>query len=346
MIKSLIGRVVEGKDLDATAMEQAVDAIFRGEVSPVQIAGLLIALRMKGETAEELAAAASAMRKHAVPVVTRAVEPILDTCGTGGDGSDSFNISTIAAIVVAACGVTVAKHGNRAATSKAGSADVLEALGIDLNLSPDRVGRCIDELGIGFMFARSHHPAMKHAAPVRAELGARTLFNWLGPLTNPAGATHQLLGVGDPSRLEIMAEVLGLLGSKGAWVVHGHGGLDEVSLSGPTRVAALRGREVHCFQIEPSDFGVEPADLGALRGGDAAHNAEIARAVLSGERGPRRDAVVANAGAALCAAGVASSPREGSARAAGAIDSGAASAKLAAWVAFAGTPAPAGSGAS
>ena len=339
MIKSLIARVVDGKDLDAAAMEQAVDAILRGDVSPVQIAGLLIALRMKGETVEELTAAASVMRRHAVPVVTRAAEPVLDTCGTGGDGSDSFNISTVAAVVVAACGVTVAKHGNRAATSKSGSADVLEALGIDLNLTPERIGRSIDELGIGFMFARVHHPAMKHAAPVRAELGARTLFNWLGPLTNPAGATHQLLGVGDPSRLEIMAEVLGRLGSKGAWVVHGHGGLDEVSLSGPTRVAALRGGEVHCFQVESSDFGIEPADVSALRGGDAAHNAEIARAVLGGERGPRRDAVVVNAGAALCAAGASSSPRDAAARAAAAIDSGAARAKLAAWVSFAGSAA-------
>jgi anthranilate phosphoribosyltransferase len=259
--------------------------------------------------------------------------PILDTCGTGGDGSGSFNISTISAIVVAAAGVTVAKHGNRAATSKAGSADMLEALGIDLALPPERIGRCIDEVGIGFMFARVHHPAMKHAGPVRAELGVRTLFNFLGPLTNPAGATHQLLGVSDASRLEIMAEVLRLLGCQGAWVVHGHGGLDEIALSGSTKVAALRDGSVRCFEVEPSDFGVERADAAALLGGDAARNAAIARAILAGERGAQRDAVIINAGAALCAAGVASSPREGAERAIRAIDSGAAKHKLEAWVA-------------
>lgn len=334
MMKRLIAEVVEGKDLDAASMEQAIDGVLRGEATPAQIAGLLVALRMKGETAEELAAAARAMRKHAVVVETRAALPILDTCGTGGDGSDSFNISTVAAIVVAACGVSVAKHGNRAASSKSGSADVLEALGIDLNMSPERIGRCIDEVGIGFMFARVHHPAMKHAAPVRAELGVRTLFNWLGPLTNPAAATHQLLGVGDGSRLEIMAEVLRKLGAQGAWVVHGHGGLDEVSLSGPTRVAALQDGQVRCFELAPEDFGIEPAAGAELRGGDAARNAEIARAILAGERGPQRDAVVVNAAAALCAAGVASSPREAAARAAGAIDSASAREKLDHWIAF------------
>jgi anthranilate phosphoribosyltransferase len=335
MIGGLIARVADGHDLDASSMEQAVDAILRGEVSPVQIAGLLVALRMKGETAEELAAAARTMRKHMVPVTTRAAAPIVDTCGTGGDGSGSFNISTVAAIVVAACGVTVAKHGGRAATSKTGSADVIEALGVDLDLAPDGIARCLDELGLAFLFARAHHPAMRHAAPVRAELGVRTLFNWVGPLSNPAGATHQLLGIGDPSRLEIMAEVLRQLGCKGAWVVHGHGALDEVSLSGQTRVAELRGGQVRCFEVGPADFGVAPGELAALRGGDAAHNAEITRAILGGERGPRRDAVVLNAGATLCAAGLAASPREAAARAAAALDSGAAREKLARWVALA-----------
>jgi anthranilate phosphoribosyltransferase len=336
VIKQWIGQVVEGRDLGGAAMEQAMDAVFRGELSAVQIAALLVALRMKGETTEELAAAARSMRRHSIKVELGTREPVLDTCGTGGDGSDSFNISTVSAIVVAACGVTVAKHGNRAASSRVGSADVLEALGVDLNLPPERIARCIDEVGIGFMFARVHHPAMKHAGPVRGELGIRTLFNWLGPLANPAGPTHQLLGVGDGSRLEMMAEVLRELGARGAWVVHGHGGMDEVSLSGPTRVAALRGGVVDCFQVEPSDFGVEAADANALRGGDAAENAAIARGILAGDKGPKRAAVVVNAAAALCAAGVAGSPREGAERAAGAIDSGAAKAKLDQWLTFIG----------
>jgi anthranilate phosphoribosyltransferase len=333
MIKDAIARVVEGRDLGAAAMEQAIELVLRGETTPAQTAALLIALRMKGESGEELAAAAQAMRRHALPVTLKSAPPILDTCGTGGDGSGSFNISTVSAIVASAAGVTVAKHGNRAATSKSGSADVLEALGIDLSLSAERVARCVDEVGIGFLFARAHHPAMKHAAPVRAEIGVRTLLNLVGPLTNPAGATHQLLGVGDGKLLELMADVLRRLGSQGAWVVHGHGGLDEVSLSGPTRVAALRDGSVKLFEIEPADFGLERADAAALRGGDATENAAIARAILDGERGPRRDAVVANTAAALCAAELASSPKEGAERAAQAIDSGAAKRKLDAWVA-------------
>jgi anthranilate phosphoribosyltransferase len=339
MIGALIARVADGHDLEPAAMEQAVDAILRGEASAVQTAGLLVALRMKGETAQELAAAARTMRKHMITVPCRARTPIVDTCGTGGDGSGTFNISTVAAVVVAACGVTVAKHGGRAATSKtAGSADLIEALGIDLNLAPEHIARCLDGGGIGFMFARVHHPAMKHAAPVRAELGVRTLFNWIGPLSNPAGATHQLLGIGDPSRLEIMAEVLRQLGGQGAWIVHGHGGLDEVSLSGPTRVAELRVGQVRCFEVGPADFGVEPCEVTALRGGDAQQNVEIVHAILAGQRGPRRDAVVVNAAATLCAAGVTATPREAAERAAHAIDSGAAREKLAQWIALARAP--------
>jgi anthranilate phosphoribosyltransferase len=335
-MKALIARLVEGETLDAVSMEQAMDAILRGEATPTQIAALLIALRIKGESAVEIAAAARVMRKHAVAVPVRVSGPLLDTCGTGGDGSDSFNISTVAAIVVAACGVSVAKHGNRAASSKSGSADVLEALGVDINAPAERIARSIEQVGIGFMFARAHHPAMKHVGPVRAELGVRTLFNFLGPLANPASATHQLLGVGDGSRLQAMAEVLSMLGTQGAWIVHGHGGLDEVSLSGPTRVAELRDGKVRTFELQPSDFGVPLAELGALRGGDAAENAAIARAILAGERGPKRDAVVVNAGAALCAAGVADSPADGARRAAAVLDDGRAQAKLAAWTAFGG----------
>ena len=335
-MKPIIAKLVAGETLDGESMEQAMDAILRGEASHAQMAALLVALRIKGESAGEIAAAARAMRRHSVPVTVRVRGPLVDTCGTGGDGSDSFNISTVAAIVVAACGVSVAKHGNRAASSKSGSADVLEALGVDVNASAERIARCIEQVGIGFMFARAHHPAMKHVGPVRAELGVRTLFNFLGPLANPAGATHQLLGVGDGSRLEMMADVLVALGTQGAWVVHGHGGFDEVSLSGPTRVAEARDGRVRSFELTPADFGVERADAAQLAGGDAAHNAGIARSILAGERGPKRDAVVVNAAATLCAAGVAGSPLEGARLAAAVLDDGRARAKLDAWVAFAG----------
>ena len=339
-MKPLIAKLVAGEALDAESMDLAMETVLRGEASPAQTAALLIALRMKGETAGEIAAAARALRRHLVPVAVQRRGVIVDTCGTGGDGSDSFNVSTTAAIVVAACGVVVAKHGNRAASSKCGSADVLEALGIALEAPPERIARCIEQIGIGFMFSRAHHPAMKHVGPIRAEIGVRTLFNFIGPLANPAGATHQLLGVGDGSRLETMAEVLAMLGTEGAWVVHGHGGLDEVSLSGPTRVAEVRDGRVRSFELEPSDFGVANAEPGALLGGDAAHNAAITRSILAGERGPKRDAVVVNAAAALCAAGVADSPAEGARMAAAALDDGRARAKLAAWVAF-GSTAPA-----
>jgi anthranilate phosphoribosyltransferase len=333
-MKELIARVVGGSDLSAEEITQAMDAILGGAAIPTQIAALLVALRIKGETAAELAAAARAMRRHALPVKVASPPPLLDTCGTGGDGSGTFNISTISAIVVAATGVKVAKHGNRAATSRTGSADLLEALGVDLNLPAEAIARSIDELGIGFMFARVHHPAMRHVGPVRAEIGVRTLFNWLGPLTNPAGVTHQLLGVGDGTKLEIMAAALCDLGIEGAWVVHGHGGLDEVSLSGPTRVARVRAAKVDSFTVNPEDFGVPPAPGGALTGGDVEQNIALCHSILDGTRGPQRDAVVINAAAALCAAGVETDPRAAAARAATAIDSGAARAKLKAWIAF------------
>jgi anthranilate phosphoribosyltransferase len=333
-MREQIASLVAGRDLDAAAMEGAVETILRGEATPAQIGALLVALRMKGETVLELAAAARVMRCHAVPVRVTRPGIVLDTCGTGGDGSGSFNISTAAAIAVAAAGVTVAKHGNRAATSRAGSADVLEALGVPLDLSPERVGACIDAIGIGFMFARAHHPAMRHVAGARSEIGVRTLFNLLGPLSNPAGATHQLLGVSEAAKLDTMAHVLCALGAVGAWVVHGDGGLDEVSPSGTTRVAAVRNGRVERFDLAPGDFGYDPVPADALRGGDASHNAAIVRAVLGGERGPARDAVVINAAAALCVAGAVATPREGAVRAAHAVDSGAACEKLAAWVAF------------
>jgi len=333
-MKELIARVVEGSDLSAEEITRVMDTILGGAAVPTQIAALLVAMRMKGETAAELAAAARAMRRHAVAVKVASQPPLLDTCGTGGDGSDTFNISTISAIVVAASGVRVAKHGNRAATSRLGSADLLEALGVDLNLPAESIARCIDEIGIGFMFARVHHPAMRHVSPVRAEIGLRTLFNWIGPLTNPAGATHQLVGIGDGSKLEVMAAALCELGVEGAWVVHGHGGLDEVSLSGPTRVARVSAAKVDCFTVNPDDFGIPSAPQGALAGGDVEQSVALCRAILDGTRGPQRDAVIINAAAALCVTGVESDPRAAAARAAKAIDSGAARAKLTAWIAF------------
>jgi len=333
-MREAIATVVEGGDLLPAQMETAMAAMLSGEATAAQVAALLIALRMKGETAEELATAATVMRRHAVPVEVDADGPVLDTCGTGGDGSGSFNISTVSAIVLAACGVKVAKHGNRAASSKCGSADVLEALGVSLEMPPSDIGRCISEVGIGFMFARAHHPAMKHVGPVRAELAVRTMFNLLGPITNPADASHRLLGVGDESKLGLMAGALKGAGVEAAWVVHGHGGLDEVALSGPTRVVTLARGEIGNMEVTPEDFGVEVAPQEALAGGDASENAAIARSILAGDTGPRRDAVLINAGAALCVAGVASSPREGAERAASAIDSGGAADKLAAWAGF------------
>lgn len=335
MIGEIVARVVEGEDLDAPSMERAMDAILSGQATEAQIAGLAVALRMKGETAVEIAAAARAMRARCDRVDLGGGDaPLLDTCGTGGDGAGTFNVSTVSAIVVAAAGVRVAKHGNRAISSRAGSADVLEALGVPVQAPFEVVKRSVDEVGIGFLFAPAHHGALRHAAPVRRALGIRTFFNLLGPLSSPAGATHQLVGIYDPRRVAQIAEVLGMLGLGAAWVVHGDGGLDEIATSGPTTVARLAKGRVTVDEIGPRDFGIEPSPADGLRGGDAAHNAAIARAVLAGERGTPRDAVVINAGAALCVAGVAGDPREGAERAAAAIDSGRARATLERWIAI------------
>ncbi|MCZ7684363.1 MAG: anthranilate phosphoribosyltransferase [Sandaracinaceae bacterium] len=331
MIADAITRAVSGEPLEGALMEGAMEAILAGSASPAQIAALAVALRMKGETAEELGAAARVLRRRAVPLALER-ERLLDTCGTGGDGAGTFNISTVCAIVVAACGVPVAKHGNRAVSSRSGSADVLEALGVPLDPDPAAAARTLDRLGIAFLFAPAFHGALKHAAPVRRELGLRTFFNLLGPLANPAGATHQLLGVYDPARVRQIAEVLGALGVRGAWVVHGHGGLDEVSPSGPTRVAVLSGGLVAERTVEPADFGLDAVPLASIAGGDARENARIARAVLSGERGPARAAVVINAAAALCAAGETDDLHEARARAERAIDAGAALALLDRWI--------------
>ena len=331
MIARVIQALVSGRDLSADEVEAAMDVILDGKASGAQIAAFVVALRMKGESAEEIAAAALALRKHCQTIQPQVDGPLLDTCGTGGDGLHTFNISTAAALVAAASGVAVAKHGNRAVSSKAGSADVLEALGVRIDLPSERVERCIEEAGIGFLFAPTHHSAMRHAAPVRRELGIRTLFNLLGPLSNPAAATHQVVGVYDASRVEQLAEALGALGLTGAWVVHGAGGLDEVSPSGPTQIAQLAEGEVTTFELSPSDFGLPEVPIEALRGGDASRNAEIIRAVLRGDEGPARVAVLLNAAAALQVTGLAPDPMGAVQRAAEAIDSGAAAATLERW---------------
>ncbi len=332
-VRSALARVLERHELSRAEMQAAMNEILEGAASQSQLAALAIALRMRGESAGELAAAAGVLRARADRVQLEVDGPILDTCGTGGDGLGTFNISTVAAIVVASAGVTVAKHGNRAVSSKAGSADVLEALGVRIDLPVQRVGEIIRTIGIGFLFAPAHHGAMKHAAPVRRELGVRTFFNLLGPLANPAGATHQLLGVYDRTRVRTMCEVLQQLGSHGAWVVHGAGGLDEISTEGPTHVAKLVDGVVVEAELSPAHFGLEPVPLRALVGGDAEVNGAIARTVLSGEKSAPRTAVLLNAAAALMVAGRADTPREGAQLAAACIDDGRAGALLERWAA-------------
>lgn len=338
MIADAIKKVVGGDDLSSSEVEGVMDFILQGHASNAQIAAFVVGLRMKGESSDEIAAAARSLRKQCDAITPRVDGPLLDTCGTGGDGLHTFNISTASAIVVAASGVAVAKHGNRAVSSRAGSADVLEALGVQIDTSAAAVTRSIEELGIGFLFAPSHHGAMRHVAPVRRELGIRTLFNLLGPLANPASATHQVVGVFDRERVKQLAEALGALGLTAAWVVHGTGGLDEVSPSGPTRVAQLRGGEVTTFDVSPDDFGLDPVPLEALRGGDARENADIVRSVLRGEQGAPRTAVLINAAAALCVADARMSPATAADRAAQAVDSGAADRLLERWVEQTKTP--------
>ena len=315
--------VVEGKDLTRAQAAEAVDAMLEGGAPVAQIAALLVALRIKGETPDEIAGAAQAMRARARKIEVP-LDRLIDTCGTGGDGSHTFNISTASAFVAAAGGARVAKHGNRAVSSRCGSADVLAALGVEVELEPQAVAACIDECGIGFLFAPRHHAAMRHVAPVRKELGLRTLFNLLGPLANPAGARRQLLGVYAAPLVPVLARTLAELGCDRAFVVHGDGGLDEISTSGPTRVAEVRGTKVREFEILPEQVGVKRAPLEALKGGDPAQNADMLRGVLRGEDGARRQAVLLNAGAALAAAGVCEEVAEGVSLAAKNIDNGAA----------------------
>ena len=335
-MKTLIAKLEDNGHLSRLEADAAMEEILSGRAGEESIIALLSVLREKGETVEELVGFARAMRRHATPIFpdgSRPDELLVDTCGTGGDASGTFNISTTAAFVVAGAGVRVAKHGNRSISSKCGSADVLEALGISLGLSPERAGAAVREIGIGFLFAPAMHTAMRHAMPARRILG-RTAFNLLGPLTNPAGARAQVVGVFSDNVVEKIALVLCELGVDHAFVVHGAGGLDEISLSGETKVGEVIGNSVRLYEITPEDFGLERAPLSAISGGDAADNAKILRAILCGEHGARRDIVVANAAAALVAAGRSADFLEGALLAAESIDSRAALEKLDALIGF------------
>ena len=325
--------LLDGHHLSRADARELMGSIMDGEETPAQIAGFLVALRTKGETADEIAGFAEAMREHVV-AVTPERSPVVDIVGTGGDGAGTFNISTAAAIVAAAAGAAVAKHGNRAASSAAGSADVLEELGITLEQSPERIAHSIDELGFGFMFARAHHPAMRHVASVRQELGIRTVFNILGPLANPAGACDGVFGVYSADLAPTYAEALAELGSRRAFVVHGEGGLDELAPYGRSLVFEVVAGDVREWELDPRDLGIDPAEPEALRGGSAAENAATIRAVFTGERGGRRDAVLLNAAGALVAAGLASDLGEGLGLGGEAIDSGVVTSRLDELVAF------------
>ncbi len=301
MLKPYLKKIIHHQNLSAQEAQEAMTVIMSGQATDAQIGGFLVGLRMKGETVPEIIGSARAMRAHAAPIsLSLGDEDLLDTAGTGGDGAHTFNISTTAAFVVAGAGRKVAKHGNRAASSRCGSADVLAEAGVRLDLTPAQVGRCIQEVGIGFLFAPAFHPAMKHAIGPRRQLGQRTIFNLLGPLTNPAGATHQIIGVFDPALTEPMAQVLGELGGRAAIVAHGHGGLDELTTSGPNRISHLRNGRVSTYEFDARDLNLRPADAELLRGGDPARNAQMMRDILSGkDETPRRDVVLLNAAAAL-----------------------------------------------
>jgi len=328
VIQGTIARLLDGHDLTRDDACETMRTIMRGEATPAQIAGFLVALRAKGETADEIAGCAEAMREHVLRVNPQRSD-LVDIVGTGGDGANTYNISTAAALVAAGAGAAIAKHGNRAASSASGAADVLEALGFRLELPPERIEQSIDELGFGFLFAQAHHPAMKHAAPIRRELATRTVFNVLGPLTNPAGARALMLGVYSPALTRTLAEALVQLGTERAYVVHGAAGIDELSPCGPNLVCEVENGTVREYELDPADLGVERCDPAELRGADPASNAAALRTVLSGEdRGGHRSAVILNAAGGIAAAGHAESLREGIVRAREAIDSGAAAARL------------------
>jgi anthranilate phosphoribosyltransferase len=340
MIKEAISKVVEKQDLSESEMVGVMSEIMGGEATPAQVGAFITALRMKGETVDEITGAARVMRDRATPIRVGKVldldrdeinldrETILDTCGTGGSGTKSFNISTTVAFVVAACGVKVAKHGNRSVSSACGSADVLEALGVNLGVTPEKVEQCINTIGVGFLFAPALHGAMKHAIGPRREIGIRTIFNILGPLTNPASADCQVLGVYRRDLVGVLARVLAKLGCRRGFIVHGEDGMDEVTLTGTTSVAEIRDGEVMTYEVSPEDYGLCRCALEDLRGGDAGENATIVRGILSGETGPKSDVVLLNAAFGLVAAGVATDVRDGLALARVAIRDGSALAKL------------------
>lgn len=330
LFRPLLAKVASGAALTREESAYVFDKMMSGEATPSQMGALLMGLRVRGETVEEIAGAVSVMREKMLPVTAPA--GAVDVVGTGGDASGSYNISTCASFIVAGAGVPVAKHGNRALSSKSGAADVLMALGIKIDLPPAGISRCIGETGIGFMFAPSHHPAMKHVGPTRVELGTRTIFNLLGPLSNPAGVKHQMVGVFAKSWITPLAEVLRTLGSDRAFVVHGSDGLDEITICGPTDIAELADGRIRTFEVWPEQFGLERAAPEAVKGGDAAHNAQALRAVLEGARNAYRDVSVLNAAAALHVAGRAATLEEGVALAQHSLDSGAAKARLAALI--------------
>ena len=333
MIQDALAQLLAGNSLDREQARAVMGEIMRDEATPAQIAGFLVALRANGETVDEIVGCAEAMREHVVPVHPSR-DDVVDVVGTGGDGAQTFNISTTAAIVAAAAGAALAKHGNRAVSSVSGSADVLEALGLTLELPPDRIASSIDRLGFGFMFAPAHHPAMRHAAPVRRELGTRTVFNVLGPLTNPAGARAGIFGVYSEELVRTIADVLVALGAPRAFVVHGAFAVDELSPAGPNLVCEVVNGAVHERTIDPVDLGIERCSPSDLTGGTPEENAQIVRDILAGSPGAKRDAVLLNAAGAIAAAGHAADLREGIARAAEAIDSGHAAVRLEELVAF------------
>ena len=334
MIQDAITKLLDRKQLARAEARAVMDEIMRGEATPAQIGGFLIALRSKGETADEITGCAEAMRDHAL-AVRPSRDDLVDTAGTGGDGAHTINISTAAALVAAAAGAAVAKHGNRAVSSACGSADVLEALGFTLEQAPPRIAQSIDELGFGFLFAPSHHPAMRHAAAVRKELATRTVFNVLGPLTNPAGARAQVVGVYSPELVPTIAEVLVRLGARRAYVVHGAGGIDELSPVGPNLLAEVVDGEVFERRLDPeAELGIPRCSVDELRGGNPTDNAESIRTVFAGANGGRRDAILLNAAGAIAAGGHAADLREGLELARKAIDSGAATERLELLIAF------------
>jgi anthranilate phosphoribosyltransferase len=325
-LKQLIHKVSTGATLERAEIETALETMMSGVATPAQMGAFLMAMRVRGETVEEITGAAELMRSKMTAVT--APPGAIDIVGTGGDSHGTFNVSTCAALVAAGAGAKVAKHGNRSVSSKSGASDVLGALGVKLDITPETVARCIDEAGVGFMWAPMHHAAMKHWAPVRAELGIRTIFNVLGPICNPANVRRQIVGVYARELIEPIANVLKNLGAEHVWVVHGHDGMDELTTTGSTSVAELKNGEIRVFEITPADAGLQPARLSDLVGGDAEVNAAAIRRVLAGEQGPFRDIVVLNAGAALVVAGLAENLEAGVAKAAAAIDSGAARAAL------------------